>query len=994
MEEFGFDPSPPQFNLSDDDNIPQFSCDYRTTSGFQSETKNCSNGYFSLLSYNIRSCRRNFASFVTFLCSLMYKFSLIILVETWLSESADCAFDIDGYKQINVYRDNYGGGIKVFYDEVFDIEVCRDLTLVNNVMDVLTFFLIGENFKYLICSVYRSTGANPFLFNEMFFNLVISKLCASDKIIITGDFNLNLFNPLKLTFVDMYLSSMLAHGYFPVITLPAKINDQNTITPFSLIDQIWVNFKIGSNHDSGVLLYSLTDHFPIYYIFRNKCNGLLKTIKYRLINEDSIHEFVNKVSNTCLNRVFQIPSLNNAFNYFHGKLYDCYNSSFPIKKKKVKSNPVNAPWITPDLRICIKKKYKLFSMMRRGLIEKRYFNLYKNALTWVTNKLKQKYHFNTFESCKRDVKKTWFNINSLLDRSKREPVTRVVGDDGSVIEGPEIANHFNNYFISVVSRLTENLPHGIDFAFFNNIKRVVQSCFLEPTDEGAVCAIIQSMPNKGNSLWDFKPNILLSIKNIVGNIIAHLYNMSITVGEYPDILGIGRVVPVFKSGDKKKCNNYRPITTLSTINKIFELLTYSRMLKFIEKFKILSNLQFGFKKATSTTNAIFRFVSDVLPSFNGKSFTIALLLDLRKAFDLVDRDILLHKLSIIGFRGVTGSFLSSYLTNRKQYVNINEHISDTSSINLGVPQGSVLGPLLFNLFINDIVNVGDAKKILFADDAVFYITEDSLEQCVIKMRFLIAELSDWLKRNKLIPNVDKTKLMMFTPRPIERLPDIYFDGIKLEWVRSFKYLGVIIDDKLNFSAQSAEIGKKLSRLQGVFYSLSSLVPQRTLLTLYNSLVYPVITQSIIIWGGVRESNLKNIKIGMNKILRHVLGVRYDENNVPLMSSNEMYKSLKLLKFDDIYKFFLLKFVHYAYYQNCDIFRIYFSHLLPTHNYCTRGNNINLPSVRLEVEKQGTIFQCCKVINEVPHYLLEPQSPGMLKKRYKSWVISKYESQSG
>ena len=207
-------------------------------------------------------------------------------------------------------------------------------------------------------------------------------------------------------------------------------------------------------------------------------------------------------------------------------------------------------------------------------------------------------------------------------------------------------------------------------------------------------------------------------------------------------------------------------------------------------------------------------------------------------------------------------------------------------------------------------------------------------------------------------------------------------------------MGVLIDDRLNFKAQTSEVGKKLGKLQGIFYSLSSLVPQRTLLTLYNSLVYPVIIQSVIIWGGVRENNLRNIKIGLNKILRHILRVKCDENNVPLMSTNEMYKSLHLLKFDDIYKFFLLKFIHYAFYQNCDIFRKYFSHLLPAHNYRTRGSTIHLPLVRIEVEKQATIFQCCKVINEVPDYLLEPQSPGVLRRRYKNWVISEYESQPG
>ena len=577
----------------------------------------------------------------------------------------------------------------------------------------------------------------------------------------------------------------------------------------------------------------------------------------------------------------------------------------------------------------------------------------------------------------------------MLGRGVRDSVLEVDTEDGTVTEGPQIANSFNNFFINIVSRLTEGLPQGINLAYFDSITRINQSCFLFPADESEVCAILRSMPNKGNSLTDIKPSILLSALGTVGPLIAHLYNLCIEVGLYPNILKIGRVIPVFKSGDKKCMSNYRPITTLTTINKIFELLTHSRMSKFIDRFQVLSNLQFGFRRASSTTAAIFKVITDILRAFNEKSYTVALFLDLKKAFDTVDRNILIHKLSIKGFRGVVNSFLSSYLSNRKQYVCIDNHTSDTGTINSGVPQGSVLGPLLFNIFIDDIVNIKTAKKVLFADDAVFYINEKSLELCINKVNLLIEELSAWLRNNKLIPNVEKTKLMMFTPRPVDELPDIFFNGSKLEWVDSIKYLGIIIDNRLSFIPQATQVNHKMSKIQGVFYSLSSLVPQSTLVTLYYSLVFPILIQNIIIWGGIPEANLRGIKTTLNKILRHILKVKYDENNIPLMPTSEMYKTLNLLKFDDVYKYFLLKFIHDVFYRQSDFFNEYYAPLLPSHSYSTRRVRMNLPSVRLEIEKQSTLFQTCKLLNELPPELLEPQSKGTLKSKFKCMVIAQY-----
>ena len=254
---------------------------------------------------------------------------------------------------------------------------------------------------------------------------------------------------------------------------------------------------------------------------------------------------------------------------------------------------------------------------------------------------------------------------------------------------------------------------------------------------------------------------------------------------------------------------------------------------------------------------------------------------------------------------------------------------------------------------------------------------------------LICELSTWLRNNKLIPNVTKTKLMLFTPRPVDVLPDVYFNGVKLEWVTSIKYLGIVIDNKLSFTLQSTEVFHKLSKIQGVFYSLSSLVPQSTLITLYYSLVYPVLIQNIIIWGGIPEANLRGIEIALNKILRNILKVKHDENNIPLMSTGEMYKMLNLLKFNDVYRYFLLRFIHDIFYKRTDFFNDYYAPLLPTHSYGTRRIKINLPPVRLEIEKQSTIFQTCKLLNEIPTELLEPQAKETLKKKFKKMAISQY-----
>jgi hypothetical protein len=945
------------------------------------------NNPFLILNANIRSMRKNFDSFRAFISMFPVRPSVIVFTETWLTKETDVMFDIDDYSRFNIFRSPFGGGISVFCLSYLQPKLCKSLTYVGDIIEILTFTIsILSAVSHVIC-VYRPPRNEINVFNDFFFDEIIDKLPVNAKCIICGDLNINLFNPLSLPSVANFYNGMLGLGFFPVITVPTRFSPDNSITKFSLLDHIWSNCILGCNHRSGAIDYEITDHLPVFYIFSAGPSNIERRITYRSYATRNVAKFVEGVASVDFDSFTNVESIDRSFSSFIDCMLRIFKKSFPLKKKKIFTGTSNPPWMTNDIRSLIRKKYKLLKQFRRGIISRKAFTIFRNLLSFVIKKTKCLHQRRKILECGGDHRKVWQILNGMVGRntSRRE---LKISARGSRLSDVDAANSFNDFFTSVASDLVSNLSIS-DTPFVMPVEPPLASCFFYPINLAEITELVREVKSKRVHKDEIQPFLLHQILPYIAPFILQMFNTCLREGIYPSVLKRSRVVPIHKDGDASDIRNYRPISTLSVFNRIFEKVIHNRLKNFFSTSSVLSRFQFGFREKSSTSLAIVNLICDVLPSFNSKTFTICLFLDLRKAFDTVDIKLLLAKLNMYGVRGTCNKLIESYLRGRDQFVVVNEVASAVLPVTVGVPQGSVLGPFLFSLFINDIALIPDVRCILFADDAAFYVHGDTLDAATLAMERFISRLSSWLVSNRLVAHESKTKLMLFTPRPVADLPNIRFFGTVLEWVDDIKYLGVILDNKLSFSKQIDLVSQKLSKARGILYAVSSMLPISSLKMLYYSLAYSHVAQSVIVWGGVSSNKLKPISTQINSILRTILKVKYDSNRIPLMSTNCMYRALSLLKLEDIHRYFILKFCHYAFFVDTFSYNRFFATLVPTHDYGTRGNRLNFPPVRLEIEKSFIIFQIVKLYNALPDYLTSPMSPLQLKRSFKTHILNTY-----
>ena len=360
---------------------------------------------------------------------------------------------------------------------------------------------------------------------------------------------------------------------------------------------------------------------------------------------------------------------------------------------------------------------------------------------------------------------------------------------------------------------------------------------------------------------------------------------------------IAKVIPLFKSGDNDTFTNYRPVSLLSQFSKILEKLFNNRLDNFLEKNELLVDGQYGFRNARSTSMAITQLIEELTNANDEKKYTVGVFIDLKKAFDTIDHTLLLRKLEHYGIRGVAHSWLKSYLNLRKQFVHINDFNSDLLDVKCGVPQGSILVPKLFILYINDICNVTDILNfILFADDTNIFCSGKNIETLCKTVSKELDKLNIWFAVNKLSLNVSKTNFILFGNKK-HTTEDVHItiNNVKIDRVYVTKFLGVMIDHNLNWKEHIDVINSKISKSIAIIYKASKILKTASLYTLYCSLFLPYLNYCAENWGNTYESNFSKLFLKQKRVIRIISKAEFRDHTNPL------FKNLKILKLNDLIK---------------------------------------------------------------------------------------------
>ena len=413
----------------------------------------------------------------------------------------------------------------------------------------------------------------------------------------------------------------------------------------------------------------------------------------------------------------------------------------------------------------------------------------------LIRKSKRKYFFSKFEHAKNNMKQTWKTINNVIGRGKKQSAqSKFKAEDGSSVTNPkEISNQFNDFFVNVGPKLASSIQNTGKQYFAYLSENKTSSMYMKPIVESDIVKIIDKFDiNKGGGHDNIGNLIIKKVCNEIAKPLNMIFNLSISTGIVPDKLKIAKVIPLYKKEDAEVFSNYRPVSLLPCFSKILERLVFNRCTDYIDNKQILNPKQFGFRSKHSTFMAIEQMVDKVTAAVERNETTIGIFLDLSKAFDTIDHNILLHKLEHYGFRGIVLEWFRNYLRNRKQYVYYNSYQSESHDIICGVPQGSILGPLLFLLYVNDITNASNVLEfVLFADDTTILYSHKNVERQTNVVNEELKEVSNWFKANKLSINATKTNYMILgTPKMTSMNQDlqITLDHTTLEIVHQTKFL--------------------------------------------------------------------------------------------------------------------------------------------------------------------------------------------------------------
>lgn len=894
--------------------------------------------YFSLFFNNLDGNATNFDSISVELKKTEHKFSAIGLCETNIDSYHKSLYNIVGYESVYQSRlpgKSKGSGLGLYISESFVYEELPELCLCTPDIETLFVKLTNTKETIILGVVYRSPSGSFCNFSSE-----LEKLLGhlpQDNVYIMGDFNINLHDNTD-SHSRNFEDTLLGSGLSPLISVSTHQMPHHSET---CIDNI-----ISNNFNDILITGTIDDrvshHAPLVLVSctptacinsPDEGDGRDPIVRYRydfspsnlakldvkvveLVNsldlkedepteeelEEFMDEFGDEVDNTC--RV-------------------------EIESSSSKRNSFDNPWITPGIIISSNRKHDMHKKWKKTKENKNdphdkgditlYNNLsmYRKKLKYIIRHAKDKYNKNKIEYVKGDPKATWKLINNLRGNTKSPISPTFIIDSEVVLNHRRIANAFNDYFVSVAQKLNdagtgipiEPLP---SFRSFMS-KRTRNSIVMHDCTAEEISEIIKSFSNGKSS--DIPIQAVKSCQDILSVALSRFFNKFMRIGIFPDVLKIGKITPIYKSkGNKQYFDNYRPISVLPIFGKIFEKIMYTRIYNFLISNNLMYSKQFGFRKGHSTSHALNFSIAHLTKEIANKKHSIGIFIDLSKAFDTIDHNIMLEKLDCYGIRGTAHDLISSYLTSRKQCTKFMDEVSDHKLVLYGVPQGSVLGPLLFLIYINDIVNCSSLGEfILYADDTNIFIAGDTKDEVYMKANKVLSSVQRFMASNLLHINLSKCFYMYFKPNIHSRNTCVRAEGFnsdhrislngrKVKQVSTIKFLGVIIDENLTWLPHIEGLRKKLLMCVGTLYRIRTSIPKRLFKSIYHALFESHLTYGISVWGAQSQSVLNDLFTIQKKCLRMLFSksVTNSVNNFCFCNYGESGTMINCVKCDEWY----------------------------------------------------------------------------------------------